>query len=47
MAGNDGSIEIAFAYHNGHKAVLKANGDTFFNSLLRRDKAGDVAGEEL
>jgi len=27
--------------------MIKAKGDTFFNSLLRRDKAGDVAGEEL
>ncbi|WP_245419994.1 hypothetical protein [Phyllobacterium salinisoli] len=34
---DDGSVEIAFAYHNGDEAIPKETRD-FFNSLL-----GDVA----
>ena len=36
---DDGSLEIAFAYHLGDEAVLKAERDHFFNSLL---EAGSI-----
>ena len=51
---DDGTIEIAFAYHLGDEALLKAETDDFFNSLLgvrgdpyaaHRAPAGAQSGE--